>query len=134
MSTNVLQKTTCHNPDEAGDENLDYFAKRMQLLGITDEQNRIGIWQSDPDPDNFGKNKIVEVPIFRRSEKGVDIIVYTLHRSIIQFKPNGSRWSKTYCLTRLKDPIVKKDGSIQKYYIPKGQGTYPFFHPMLIGL
>lgn len=107
-----------------------YFEQRMELLGITASINKVGIWRTDL--DNPGKNKLEDVPVFTESEKGIDILVYSLDRNIVNYKPENSRWSKNYCLTRLKDPITRKDGSTQKYYIPKGQGTYPFFHPSLI--
>ncbi len=100
----------------------------MELLGITSEINKIGILQNDE-----GKNVLVDVPVFTETEKGIDILVYTLDRLKINYKTEGgSRYSKDYRLTRLKDPIVRKDGSVQKYQLPKGQGTYPFFHPSLI--
>lgn len=102
----------------------------MNTLGITEELNKVSIWQNDP--ENPGKNKLVEVPVFREVEKGIDILVYTLGRSIIRYEKEGSRWKKDYCLTRLKDPIVAKDGGQIKYLIPKGAGTYPFFPPSLL--
>lgn len=118
------------NPDESTTEpKSSYFLERMQLLSITDEENKVGIWQNEN-----GQNIIKEIPVFTPGKKkpGIDILVYTLDRTIINYKPEGSRWSDNYKLTRLETPITKKDGSIQKYMIPKGQGTYPFFHPLLI--
>lgn len=112
---------------------ISYFEQRMKLLGITPDDNKIGIWQNEE-----GKNVLKEFPVFSqainkdKSERGVDILVYSLDRNIVNYKPEGSRWSKDYCLTRLKDPITRKDGGVQKYHIPKGAGTYPFFHPFLI--
>jgi hypothetical protein len=107
-----------------------YFEQRLSQLGVSAQDNQVMIWRSAEN----GGNELQPVPVFRESEKGIDILVYSLSRNIIQYKPDGSRWSKDYCLTRLKDPIVKRDGSSQKYSIPKGQGTYPFFHPWLIDL
>jgi hypothetical protein len=122
-----------------------YFTDRMDLLGVTDQENQVGIWRYDKDEQ---KNVVKPLPVFSPSDKGIDILVYSLDRRLISYKdePNidpvtgkqkalgsgESRWSKNYCITRLKDPIVKKDGSVQKYHIPKGQGTYPFFHPSLV--
>ncbi len=34
---------------------------------------------------------------------------------------------------RLEKPHVKPDGSVMKYQMPKGQGSYPFFPPALVG-
>jgi hypothetical protein len=87
------------------------------------------IWQNVPDKI---EPELQPLPVFRPSDKGIDILVYTLKRTLIKYKPDESRWSKNFCITRLEKPIVKRDGSIQKYSIPKGQGTYPFFHPSLI--
>lgn len=106
-----------------------YFEQRLAKLGITAQENRIEVWQSGA----VGQGNVLKpVPVFRESKKGIDILVYTLARELIVFKPDGSRWSDDYCLTRLKDPIVDKNGNVRKYNIPKGQGTYPFFHPSLI--
>jgi hypothetical protein len=109
-----------------------YFQTRMDLLGITEADNTIQILQNEN-----GQNVLKPLPVFRQNikhgeEYGIDILVYTLERTIIHHKPDGSRWSKDYCLTRLVKPITKKDGSTMKYQIPKGAGTYPFFPPMLV--
>ncbi len=114
----------------SNEKSASYFEQRMELLGITANINKVGVWRTDL--ENPGQNKLEEIPVFTESEKGIDILVYTLDRNIVNYKPENSRWTKSYCLTRLKDPITRKDGSVQKYQIPKGQGTYPFFHPGLI--
>jgi hypothetical protein len=121
-----------------------YFQQRMQLLGITDEINKITI--------KTNSNEIVEnedgtrqrkefdeetVPIFRQHELGIEILVYTLNRERISFKPedgagNKQRWSKFFSLLRYEKPIVDKNGREMKYKIPKGGGSYPFFPPQLI--
>jgi hypothetical protein len=134
-----------------GNENVKtaFFQKRMEPLGITEEINQVKIWRYVVDQETgLGENKLVAIPVFYAGEKGIDILVYTIDRLLIKhkgevetdpesgkikgFKNNESRWAKNYCLTRFETPIVKKDGSIQKYSIPKGQGTFPFFHPMLL--
>jgi hypothetical protein len=106
-----------------------YFQERMQLLGISDEENKVGILQNEN-----GQNVIKDVPVFTPGKKqpGIDIQIYTLDRSLVYYKPDSSRWTDSYRLTRLANPIAGKDGKQQKYMIPKGQGTYPFFHPSLI--
>ncbi len=111
----------------ASDSN--YFQSRMDALGITEEENKIGILQNEN-----GENVIKELPVFTPGKKkpGIDILVCTLDRTTINYKPDGSRWSDNYKLTRLEKPIVKADGSVIKYLMPKGQGAYPFFHPSLI--
>lgn len=135
MSTTIENNLTPGGVPSAegitGAETISYYTERMNLLGITEVANSIGLLQNEN-----GKDVIKEGPVFRQSIKdekdyGIDILVYSLDRLIVNYKPDGSRWSKNYFLTRLKVPIVK-DGKTQKYHIPKGQGTYPFFHPSLI--
>jgi len=103
----ILMSTPKNKTDKAASA---YFQQRMDLLGITPDTNKVGIWRNDP--DHPGKNKIEEVPVFRDGEKGIDILVYSLDRAIVNYKPENSRWSKDYFLTRLEHPIVKKDGSL----------------------
>jgi hypothetical protein len=120
------------SPGQPQPGELSYFQDRMNKLGITEEQNKVDIWRNDPDTP--GKSKLVPLSVFTEGKKwpGIDIHVYTLDRGWITYKPENSRWSQDFCITRLKEPRVNKDGSIQKYHIPKGAGTYPFFHPSLI--
>jgi hypothetical protein len=109
-----------------------YFEKRLSALGISAESNQVNIWQTGEGLQDVLK----PFPVFRESEKftgGIDILVYTLARDTVKSTEN-SRWRKDYVITRLNPPITRKDGSTQKYHIPKGQGTYPFFHPWLIEL
>lgn len=106
-----------------------YFEQRLAKLGITSADNQVQLWQYNADT---GQNELQPVPVFRESDKGINILVYTLAREMVQFKSDTSRFRKPYCLTRLKDPITDKNGGTRKYNIPKGQGTYPFFHPALI--
>ena len=111
-----------------------YYQNRMNLLGITEEQNSIGILQYDM---QRRENIIKPVPVFTASTKGIDILVYTIDRTIVKAErtrneTTGSTWKDAYKLTRLEHPITRKDGSVQKYNLPKGAGTYPFFHPSLI--
>lgn len=109
---------------------LTYFEKRMQLLGITAEMNRINIWQYNSEKTT---NELQPVPIFKESEKGIEIYVYTIDRELITYNKEGSRWkNKHYSITRLEHPIEKDNGDTIKYLIPKGQGSYPFFPPRLV--
>src|SRR5436190_906535 len=87
-------------------KDLSYFDQRMQLLGITPEINRIGIVKNEL-KDGKHQDILVKEQIFRETDLGIDIVVYDLHRNLIQVKPDGSRWSKTFAITRLKDPVVK---------------------------
>lgn len=107
-----------------------FYNSRLEPLGITESMNTVQLWQYDT---KLQENYLKDFPIFRDTDKGIDILVYGLKRDLINYAAEGSRWkNKELCITRLKDPIVKKDGGSMKYRLPKGQGTNPFFHPMLV--
>jgi hypothetical protein len=123
-------------------ETISYFDKRMQLLGITPELNKIGL-----EKNNAEKNikEIVDLPIFSPVPEGIRILVYTLDRYTINIKGKeiidqktgfgkieGNRWKKEFAIIRLEKPQVKPDGSEMKYRLPKGAGTHPFFPPHLV--
>lgn len=107
-----------------------YYNERMQLLGITEPLNQIAIEQTDP--DDTLKTKRVNQPIFRPHEKGIEIMVYSLSRHFINYTPENARWKKRWSIIRLEHPITKDDGSVMKYLMPKGAGSYPFFPPGLV--
>lgn len=124
--------TTIASPSE---NELSYFEQRMQLLGVTPELNQVKVWQYDAAKKT---NVLVSKPIFETRmldgfESGIKIFVVTLDRLRIPFARENSRHKKEdYHITRLVKPRVKPNGDTMKYDIPKGQGTYPFFHPRLI--
>lgn len=136
----VTEKTTTPSPslERREDAALCYFEQRMKLLGITEAENMVKIHRTATDGPDQGKDVLVDFPVFKQTEKGIEILVYTLDRMLIPYAKEGSRWKhQHYAITRLEKPIEKKDskgnvtGTI-KYLIPKGQGSYPHFHPMLI--
>lgn len=106
-----------------------YFQSRMQLYGITDDINKIQLFQYNADTR---ENELINFSVFSHSDKGIDILIYTLDRLQANFKPEGSRWSKPNVITRLEVPFVDSKGKERKYNIPKGAGTLPFFPPSLI--
>jgi hypothetical protein len=109
---------------------MSYYQERMNLIGVAEEHNTIQLWQYD---SKLGENYLKDFPIFRDVEQGIDILVYSIDRALINYAKEGSRWKRNeYCITRLKEPIINKNGSEQKYRLPKGQGTYPFFPPLLV--
>ena len=109
-----------------------YAEERLELLGITPEINSIDIVETNLD-DVHGQLIRKPYPIFRDVSEGIEIMPYTIDRCIISYAKEGSsRYkNKTYCITRLKEPKVKKDGTVMKYQMPSGQPTHPFFPPML---
>lgn len=112
------------------EENNKYFQQRMELLGVTDELNRIGILEYDSEKR---ENVVKFRPIFRPSDKGIDIFVYTIDGCPINYAKEGSRWKKNeFVITRLAVPEKTKNGDVKKYHIPRGAGTWPFFPPNLV--
>ncbi|MCX6208347.1 MAG: DUF5906 domain-containing protein [Bacteroidetes bacterium] len=109
-----------------------YFDERMQLLGIDESINFIELWQNNLDVQPH-KLELQKFPIFSAGNTGIDILCYTLDRNKITFAKEGSRYKiNDYKITRLVDPIVKKDGSVMKYNMPKGVPVVPFFPPQLL--
>lgn len=110
-----------------------YYQQRMQALGVNDANNVIKIWQSTRfGEEGNGENILKPLPIFRESEKGIDIIVYTLDRNLINYNKEGKRWKDHYCITRLEVPIKTATGGEIKYLKPKSVPSYPFFPPKLV--
>lgn len=107
---------------------LSYFQKRMTELGVTEELNSVMLWQNVEN-----ENTLVPFPVFRGTEKGIDILVYTVDGYKIRYAKEGSRWKHhEFCITRLEHPITSKKGDLIKYLLPKDQPTQPFFPPMLV--
>ncbi|MGN6416157.1 MAG: primase-helicase family protein [Pseudobacter sp.] len=107
----------------------EYFEQRMAALGITPEINKIEIMQSDPKgPGNI----LVPLPIFSACETGIRILAYSIDRTTIRIDVEGSRYKKDWSIIRLEKPIVKKDGTVMKYQMPKGHGSVPFLPPGLV--
>lgn len=102
-------------------------------LGLNPDDNFVEIFTQGI----HGDDRKVNMPIFSSDDDdNIRILVYTLDRNLIEFdhpkaNPNVdsiyNNRTQTFYLTRLKNP---KDN--QKYVIPKGVGTYPFFPPNLL--
>ncbi len=113
----------------------EYFSRRIFTeLGINTSDNYVSL---------LGNQHIkMKMPIFSEDDAGnIRILVYSLHRKLITYdhpratpeKPNiNNNRDQTYYITRLKVPQPDNSGKLKKYHIPKGAGTYPFFHPVLI--
>ncbi len=116
----------------ATETTVSYYQQRMDLLGVTPEINTIKLWQNG----GVGKPDIlVDFPVFKEVEAGIEILCYRLDRYKIVFaKENSRHRNKDYVVTRLEIPRTKKDGSQQKYDMPKGQPTVPFFPPPLVDM
>ena len=121
-------------------EQTTYYQRRMQELGVSEQNNVIRVWQSTKfGEEGNGENILKAVPIFRQSAKGIDIIVYDLERRLQMYKKekDGERHkdeytNKPYFITRLETPVDTKDGGLMKYSKPKGVPSFPFFPPKLV--
>jgi hypothetical protein len=113
-----------------------YFEQRMLQLGITDELNQVKLWQSCNKKDDKGviwsDKELQSMQVFRKHEKGIEIIVPSLDRYLETYTSDDSRFKKRRSIIRLEKPIVKANGDSIKYLLPKGQDSYPFFPPSLI--
>lgn len=112
-----------------------YFAERMASLGITDDMLLVDLYTDSFKNTNYHKfiNEKKRYKIFMPNEKGIGILLYTILGEVQWFRSiEGQQKTKEYRQTRLLHPKVKKDNSIQKYEIPRGQKTVPFFPPSLL--
>ena len=112
-----------------------YFAERMALLGISEEMLEIDLYTDSFTNSNFHKltNKQKRYRIFEPNEKGIGILLYTIRGEVQWFRTiEGKQKTREYRQTRLLQPKIKKDNSVQKYDLPRGQKTVPFFPPALL--
>jgi hypothetical protein len=114
-----------------------YFQQRMDLLGITDKINAFEVYNPDAE---FPQRDTDYIDIFSEDENGnIKILVYDLEAELINFTKYGEGKTghinakiRPYHVTRLKEPIIRADGKMQKYAFPKGvKETHPFFPPWL---
>lgn len=109
-----------------------FFHNRLDPLGVTEENNKIGLWQNDINNKESHQDILVQVPIFKEVPEGIEIMVYTLDRLQITYSKEGTKSKKKFSIVRLENPITRADGSVMKYKLPKGAGTHPFFPPTLV--
>jgi hypothetical protein len=118
----------------------EYFEQRMKLYGISPEQNKIKIWRGVAYKND---NELQDFNVFNPCADGIEILVYTLDRSLVTYKGDQKMtddgkevekraWSKDYKLIRYVTPKVDAKGREHKYHIPKGAGSHPFFPPALV--
>lgn len=110
-----------------------FYAKRMQMLGITAEINKIEIYDPEaefPQPDHQ------TWPLFAEEKSTGDILIsyYTVAGEAIRYLKMGdgatshiNAGSRYYETRRLREP--KGD---MKYQMPAGQPTIPWFPPALV--
>lgn len=113
-----------------------YFNERMAALGITEEMLQIDLYTDSFKNTQFHKlpNVTKRYKIFEPNEKGIGILLYSILGEVHWFRSEAKQKTRVYRQTRLLHPKLKKDNSIQKYEIPRGQQTVPFFPPLLLKL
>jgi len=115
--------------DKKTEPSYPYFEERMKLYGITPAVNKIKLVKYDADSK---ENLLEELPVFSGSERGIDILIYSIDRIQATFKPKDSRWSRSNVITRLEKPFLDAKRKEHKYNIPRGAESLPFFPPALV--
>lgn len=103
-----------------------FYQTRMDLLQVTPEKNRLRVF--NPEAEHPAP-KWVETEIFREDQHGnIEIGYWDLDgQLIVYFNDNKTPQPRFYHTTRLANPTGEG-----KYRMPKGQGTFPWFHPSLL--
>jgi hypothetical protein len=70
----------------------EYYEQRLKKLGITEQHNKIALLKYDAEAQ---KNILKEEQIFRKHDKGIEIIVYTLDRELVTINTESSRYKNT---------------------------------------
>lgn len=128
-----LEETTPAEADTAEVEEveeIDHFQLLVDDYGLNDENNTIGIYRRNAETR---KNELVPFPIFERHKDGISITPYTLDRTFLKAPTyKSSRFNEIYSIVRLHPEWKRKNGDIQKYKIPTGATTPPFFPVQLL--
>lgn len=111
-----------------------YFVQRMASLGITEDMLRIRLYPDSIRNASYHKvpNELKEYRVFDVHPKGISILLYSIEREVQWFRSaEGKQKTSEYRQIRLLHPKQRKDG-VQKYDLPRGQKTLPFFPPALL--
>lgn len=105
----------------------EFYDKRMELLGVMPENNKIRLYNPEA---QHPMPKWSEAKIFSEDVNSgdIEILYYTLDaEAIIYYNDNKTPAPRFYKTRRLREPVGD-----MKYRMPKGQGTFPWFHPQFI--
>ncbi|MFN4256623.1 MAG: primase-helicase family protein [Saprospiraceae bacterium] len=114
-------------------QELSFFESRMQLLGVTEQKNRITV--TDPEAE-FPAPERYETAFFteEKSSGDIEIFYWTIEGEVIRYLQMSDAKTaslnaklKYYKTRRLREP--KGD---MKYQMPAGQPTRPWFPPALV--
>ncbi len=105
---------------------LSYFQGRMATLGGTPANIRVTLVNPEAEPP---ASKIMEVDIFSEDAEGnIEIKYYSIEGELITYYTDTKNPApRFYVVKRLKNPAGDN-----KYLMPSGQGTFPFFPPPLL--
>lgn len=120
--------------------NTDYLHERLTQMGVTEPaQYTVRNYYTEVQTSKGWEKRAPGEPgyiecafqLFEADQEGNIRIYYpSLDGGKIQYKQKGdggSRWSKDYFITRLRNPVGDR-----KYNLPKRGGTAPFIPPLLI--
>lgn len=103
-----------------------FFQQRMDLIGVTEENNVVKLFNpaaEHPMP-KYSDSKIFS----EDSEGNIEILYYNIEGEAIIYETKAKTPQPRFYVTkRLKEPIGD-----MKYKMPKGAGTFPWFHPDLL--
>lgn len=113
---------------EEAKKDYTYFHERLDPIGWTEALNVVHL-----PAVNTGNNVAMEYPLFDADEDGNLVIpYYRVNGQKADYKRGEEKWGKEYKVLRRKVPIVRTDGSVEKYKHPSGTGTLPWFPPQVI--
>lgn len=115
------------NPDAMAGDQTAYYELRMKELGVTEQNNQIEVYNPEAEPP---MSKVGTERIFWYDQQGnITINYWTVEGHAIVYYPSDVKNSKPtfYQTKRLLEP--RGD---MKYQMPKGQGTFPWFHPATV--
>lgn len=105
-----------------------FFHERLDPLGWTPELNTV-VFPADLAGDGVRH----EQPLFDADEAGNLVIpYYRINGQKAEFRREGDKWGKAYEVLRLRVPVNRPDGSLEKYKNPRGTGTLPWFPAQVI--
>jgi len=104
----------------------EFYEKRMSLLQVTPEKNTLRVYNPEA---QHPMPKWGETKIFSEDQQGnIEISYWDIDaQCIIYYNDNKTPQPRFYRTVRLANPTGEG-----KYRMPKGQGTFPWFHPSLV--
>lgn len=104
----------------------DFFWERMKPLGLTEENNKMTVYNPEVEAPASG---LSEIPIFKTDQHGNIVISYwTIDgEQIVYYTDAKTPMPRFYETKRLAKPTGDR-----KYNMPKGRGVFPWWHPITV--